>query len=193
MRLRGEASEDFVNAPAPRLRVRTLRRMRWWTRDERAHGLALAPATGDGSSSPATSPRSPNATSLSLRGRTAGAARRRRGGAGAHRPLCRPARAPWRLALALRRTEHGGASGDFYDALARGQPVNEAMRSAKLAAIRRGAPASEWAAFSVVGDPSVLVALRPARRWPPPLATLLLSLGALAAVAAVAARHRRTR
>ena len=80
---------------------------------------------------------------------------------------------------------------DFYDAMAAGQPVGEALLTAKRAALARGAPATEWAAFSVVGDPSVLVALRPARRWPWPLATLLLSLGALAAVAVVAARHRR--
>jgi CHAT domain-containing protein len=43
--------------------------------------------------------------------------------------------------------------GDFYAALARGAPVAEALRTAKLAAIRRGAPAREWAGFTVVGDP----------------------------------------
>jgi hypothetical protein len=48
---------------------------------------------------------------------------------------------------------------DFYSALADGHPVGAALRSAKLAAIRRNAPASEWAAFSVVGDPMVTVAL----------------------------------
>ena len=53
---------------------------------------------------------------------------------------------------------------DLYDALARGAPVAEALREAKLAAIRRGAPASEWAGFTVVGDPLVRVPLHA----PPP-------------------------
>ena len=48
---------------------------------------------------------------------------------------------------------------DLYDALARGEPVAEALRSAKLAALRRGAPAGEWAGFTVVGDPLARVAL----------------------------------
>jgi hypothetical protein len=53
---------------------------------------------------------------------------------------------------------------DLYDALARGAPVGDALRAAKLAAIRRGAPASEWASFTVVGDPLVTIPLRaPAR------------------------------
>ena len=56
---------------------------------------------------------------------------------------------------------------DLYDALARGAPVAEALRDAKLAAIRRGAPASEWAGFTVVGDPLVRVPLHtPSRRLP---------------------------
>jgi CHAT domain-containing protein/tetratricopeptide (TPR) repeat protein len=56
---------------------------------------------------------------------------------------------------------------DLYDALARGAPVAEALREAKLAAIRRGAPASEWAGFTVVGDPLVRVPLHaPSRRLP---------------------------
>ncbi|HUR95224.1 MAG TPA: CHAT domain-containing protein [Gemmatimonadales bacterium] len=59
---------------------------------------------------------------------------------------------------------------DLYDALARGAPVAEALRAAKLAAVRRGAPMSEWAGFTVVGDPLVRVRLEtPAspdeRRW----------------------------
>ena len=49
--------------------------------------------------------------------------------------------------------------GDLYDGLARGRPVAEALRDAKLAAIRRGAPPGEWAGFTVVGDPLVRVAL----------------------------------
>ena len=55
---------------------------------------------------------------------------------------------------------------DFYAALAGGQPVGAALRSAKLAAIRRHAPASEWAAFTVVGDPMVTVALTQPHEFP---------------------------
>jgi hypothetical protein len=55
---------------------------------------------------------------------------------------------------------------DFYSALADGQPVGAALRSAKLAAIRRNAPASEWAAFSIVGDPMVTVALTRPKQSP---------------------------
>ena len=53
----------------------------------------------------------------------------------------------------------------FYGALASGQPVGEALRTAKLAALARGAAPGEWAAFTVVGDPTVLV---PVRRPPEP-------------------------
>jgi CHAT domain-containing protein len=48
---------------------------------------------------------------------------------------------------------------DLYAALAQGRPVADALREAKLAAIRRGAPAGEWAGFTVVGDPLVRVPL----------------------------------
>jgi CHAT domain-containing protein/tetratricopeptide (TPR) repeat protein len=48
---------------------------------------------------------------------------------------------------------------DLYDGLARGRPVVEALREAKLAALRRGAPPGEWAGFTVVGDPLARVAL----------------------------------
>jgi CHAT domain-containing protein len=48
---------------------------------------------------------------------------------------------------------------DLYAALAHGRPVAEALREAKRAAARRGAPAGEWAGFTVVGDPLATVAL----------------------------------
>ena len=48
---------------------------------------------------------------------------------------------------------------DLYDGLARGLPVAEALREAKLAALGRGAPPGEWAGFTVVGDPLATVAL----------------------------------
>jgi CHAT domain-containing protein/tetratricopeptide (TPR) repeat protein len=48
---------------------------------------------------------------------------------------------------------------DLYAGLARGEPVADALRDAKLAALRRGAPPGEWAGFTVVGDPLVRVPL----------------------------------
>jgi CHAT domain-containing protein len=70
---------------------------------------------------------------------------------------------------------------DLYDAMARGAPVAEALREAKLAAIRRGAPASEWAGFTVVGDPLVRVPLHTPSRRPPP--AWLAAAGALVLLA----------
>lgn len=48
---------------------------------------------------------------------------------------------------------------DFYDELAEGQPVGAALRSAKLKARDRGEPAAVWAAFTLVGDPDVMIPL----------------------------------
>jgi Uncharacterized protein conserved in bacteria len=45
----------------------------------------------------------------------------------------------------------------FYQGLADGLPVGDALRAAKLDALHRGAPAREWAAFTLVGDPLVRV------------------------------------
>ncbi|MBK8057452.1 MAG: CHAT domain-containing protein [Gemmatimonadetes bacterium] len=45
--------------------------------------------------------------------------------------------------------------GDFYESLVTGASVGEALRAAKVAARRRGAPVSEWAAFGVVGNATV--------------------------------------
>jgi CHAT domain-containing protein/tetratricopeptide (TPR) repeat protein len=79
----------------------------------------------------------------------------------------------------------------LYAELARGEPLVEALRAAKLASLREGAPQGEWAAFTVVGDPLVVVPLRtPASRrgwW--------VGAGGLAVVlvAAAAARRRRAR
>ncbi len=54
----------------------------------------------------------------------------------------------------------------FYRALAVGLPAGEALRAAKLEALRRGAPAAEWAAFTLVGDPLVRIPLQqPRRHW----------------------------
>jgi tetratricopeptide (TPR) repeat protein len=86
---------------------------------------------------------------------------------------------------------------DLYASLAHGRPVAEALREAKLAAIRRGAPAGEWAGFTVVGDPLVRVPLA----MPQPTeergrgAPLAAAVGLLAAAAALAywATTRRRR
>lgn len=45
--------------------------------------------------------------------------------------------------------------GDFYESLVTGASVGEALRAAKVAARRRGAPVSEWAAFGIVGNATV--------------------------------------
>ena len=57
---------------------------------------------------------------------------------------------------------------DFYRGLSRGATVGSALREAKLAAMRRGAPARDWASFTVIGDPTVRVSLQaptPTRMW----------------------------
>jgi CHAT domain-containing protein/tetratricopeptide (TPR) repeat protein len=71
---------------------------------------------------------------------------------------------------------------DFYAGLARGEPVADALRNAKLAAIGRGAPAGDWAGFTVVGDPLVRVPLT----LPGPGADEGARLPALAAAGAAA-------
>jgi CHAT domain-containing protein len=71
---------------------------------------------------------------------------------------------------------------DFYQALAGGLAVGEALRAAKLAALRRGAPAREWAAFMAVGDPLVRVALeQPRERWRPAAAAMAVTVGLVVA------------
>ena len=77
-----------------------------------------------------------------------------------------------------------------YAELARRKPLFEALRAAKLASLRRGAPPGEWAAFNAVGDPLVVVPLRaPAspRWWSVGAAGLAVVL-----IAAAATRLRRS-
>ena len=81
---------------------------------------------------------------------------------------------------------------DLYRGLAGGLAVGEALRAAKLEALRRGAPPSVWAAFVMVGDPLVTIRLRaprPLPRWWPVAGALTLIVGALA----YSARRRRGR
>jgi hypothetical protein len=72
----------------------------------------------------------------------------------------------------------------FYQALAQGLPVGDALRSAKLDGLRRGAPPKEWAAFTIVGDPLVTVALQApspdARRYLVLVAALALGAASIA-------------
>ncbi|HEX7050966.1 MAG TPA: CHAT domain-containing protein [Longimicrobiales bacterium] len=76
-----------------------------------------------------------------------------------------------------------GFMASFYRAMADGLPAGAALRAAKLAALRGGAPVEDWAAYTLVGDPLVRPALElPPSRWPMILAVLAI----LAAVAAVA-------
>jgi hypothetical protein len=72
--------------------------------------------------------------------------------------------------------------GDFYSALANGEPVADALRAAKLAAIARGAPPGEWAGFTVVGDPLARVAV--VQPWPGHTAWWLASAAGLLLVGA---------
>jgi hypothetical protein len=78
----------------------------------------------------------------------------------------------------------------FYDELATGKPVVEALRAAKLAALKEGAKPGVWAAFTVVGDPTVRIALR----RPKPVAVWWAGAGGLGVIvaAAIAARRRRS-
>ena len=79
---------------------------------------------------------------------------------------------------------------DFYSALAKGIPVGASLRSAKLAAMRRGAPVRSWASFSVVGDPLVRVPLAPptpSRPW------TAIALGALGLIGVAGLARRRSR
>jgi CHAT domain-containing protein len=80
---------------------------------------------------------------------------------------------------------------DFYRAMAEGQPAAEALRTAKLAALARGAPAREWAAFTIVGDPLALPPLRvPAEGL---LTAWRIGFGLVLALVLLAALARRSR
>ncbi|HEX6600834.1 MAG TPA: CHAT domain-containing protein, partial [Gemmatimonadaceae bacterium] len=81
---------------------------------------------------------------------------------------------------------------DFYRALSQGATVGSALREAKLAAMRRGAPVRDWASFAVIGDPTMRVPLEApsdARWWWIAAAVAAAVVGT--AALAVAARHRR--
>jgi hypothetical protein len=54
---------------------------------------------------------------------------------------------------------------DFYRGAASGLSVGDALRQAKLAALSRDAPIAEWAAFTLVGDSEVRLALHRDSSW----------------------------
>jgi CHAT domain-containing protein len=83
----------------------------------------------------------------------------------------------------------------FYHGLSDGLPASEALQRAKLSARTRGVPASQWAAFTLVGDPSVRVPLsKPgleARRWV--AFALVLALAAVGVIVRARRRGAATR
>ena len=77
----------------------------------------------------------------------------------------------------------------FYRALAEGHSVVDALRVAKLGALRAGAPPREWAAFVAMGDPTVRVPLVLPREW----RNETLWAGAAATAVLLALAYRRLR
>jgi CHAT domain-containing protein len=80
---------------------------------------------------------------------------------------------------------------DFYRSLADSLPVGDALRAAKLAALRRGEPAKAWAAFTTVGDPLVRVKLEAPRYSGRPAALSATALALGAALVTIVYRRRR--
>lgn len=76
---------------------------------------------------------------------------------------------------------------DLYRGLASGATLGDALQGAKLAAVARGETSAAWAAFTLVGDPEVRLALvTPRPRWP-----LWLGGAAAALLAGAIVRRRR--
>jgi CHAT domain-containing protein len=77
----------------------------------------------------------------------------------------------------------------FYKELAGGATTGDALTAAKRGALRRGQLPASWAAFTLVGDPTVRIPLRaPASRW---WALATLAALALAAAYGLMVRGRR--
>jgi CHAT domain-containing protein len=81
---------------------------------------------------------------------------------------------------------------EFYASLASGLAVGDALQRAKLAALRRGAPTHEWAAFTIIGNPATRPPLRIPPRRPPTVLLVLIGVAAALALYGVAMRRRRT-
>ncbi|MGQ0649578.1 MAG: CHAT domain-containing protein [Gemmatimonadaceae bacterium] len=54
----------------------------------------------------------------------------------------------------------------FYGALADGETVGEALRTARLASLRAGESPNRWAAFTLIGDPTISIGLQHPSRFP---------------------------
>lgn len=174
LRLRAGASEAFLK----RTRLDTLRVLHFATHalvDEQEAGrtaLALAPGGGEdgflGMAELAALRLDADLVVLSACRTAGGAVLKGEGVQGLVTPLLAAGArsvAATRWSVDDRRTAR--FVDDFYAALARGLPAADALRAARLRALRRGAPAREWAAFTLVGDPLVRVPLRPPRSpWP---------------------------
>jgi CHAT domain-containing protein len=79
---------------------------------------------------------------------------------------------------------------DFYDALGEGKSVSAALAEAKRSAIHRGAPASAWSRFVLVGNGAVTPREAPARIW----IWVAAAMAALALLGlSMRARSRRSR
>ena len=79
----------------------------------------------------------------------------------------------------------------FYAAMAHGLPVGDALRTAKLEAMRRGAAPRDWAAFTAVGDALTTIPLHEPRRSPYRMVVLLVVLFAASAGVFAVTRARR--
>jgi hypothetical protein len=89
------------------------------------------------------------------------------------------------------RRRGGSLIDDFYRALAAGKTVGDAARTAKLAAIARGASPATWAAFSVIGDANVTVPLTVPGPEPMSIIRMVAVVAAAACAYWVVRRTRR--
>lgn len=81
--------------------------------------------------------------------------------------------------------------GALYRELAAGRSVGDALREAKLSAMRAGARPSEWAAFVALGDPATRIPLIEAGAPSVPVLWVVLGASLLAAAAYGLTRKRR--
>jgi CHAT domain-containing protein len=162
LRLRDQASEAFLRS-APLRGYRAIHFATHAVVDERSPtrtAMALAPGNGhDGFLGPgdlAALDLDADLVVLSACRTASGVVVRGEGVLGLTSPLLQAgARA---VVASGWRVDDRAASGlvtSFYRALGRGLPAGDALREAKLAALRRRAPLSEWAAFTIIGDPLV--------------------------------------
>ena len=159
---RARASEAFVRTTP----LRGFRLLHFATHavvDERAlprTGLALAPGAGhDGFLGPgdlATLELDADLVVLSACRTASGIVVRGEGVQGLTTPLLEAgARAVIATSWQVRDRPAARLVGGFYQALARGFNAGDALRAAKLEALRRNAPLRDWAAFTLIGDPLV--------------------------------------